>query len=143
MAKYLAHGTAVQFDSQNIGGLISVSIPDRTRGEAEVTDSDSAGDREWIAGLREGGSVELTFRHDPDDAGQQALQWNFDTPAGNAIVPCRITLPEAATSSGGSRTFNFDGFVTAPPQGALGLVDDEAAEQTATIKVAGPVSVVA
>lgn len=141
MAKYLPHGTTVRINSILIGGLTSVSIPDRTRGEAETTDSDSAFDREYIPGLRDGGSIELTFRHDPDDVGQQTLESNFDANGAAAVVPIQITLPDTATLAAGSRVYAFDGFVTAPPQGDLGLVDDEPAEQTATIKVAGAVSV--
>ena len=139
MAKYLPHGTTVSINSQLVGGLISVSTPDRTRGEAEVTDSDSGFDREYIPGLREGGSIELTFRHDPADAGQQELNDNFDDDGQSAVVPIVITLPTEAGSNG--RVYSFDGFVTAPPQGDLGLVEDEPAEQSATIKVAGTVSI--
>jgi hypothetical protein len=141
MSKYLAHGTQFSIGSVDVGGLISVGIPDRTRGEAEITDSDSAGDREYVAGLREGGTVELTFRHDPDDAGQLALEANFDLAAGSAVEECVITLPDAGTSPSGSRTYTFDGFVISAPSGDLGLVDDEAAEQSATIKVATGVTI--
>ncbi len=137
MAKYLPHGTTVSVNSQAIGGLISVSIPDRTRGEAETTDSDSGFDREFIPALRDPGSVELTFRHDPEDAGQLELNENFDDDGDSAVVPVTITLPSEA---GSNRVYSFDAFVTAPPQGDLGLVEDEAAEQTATLRVAGPVS---
>ncbi|KKL63125.1 hypothetical protein LCGC14_2178260, partial [marine sediment metagenome] len=95
----------------------------------------------YIAGLREGGSVELTFRHDPDDTGQVALETNFDANGAAAVEEIVITLPAAATSGSVARTYTFDGFVTTPPTGDLGLVDDAAAEQTATIKVASPVTV--
>lgn len=139
MPKYLPHGTTFQIGSFTVGGLISVSIPDRSRGEAETTDTDSAGDRAWIAGLREGGSVELTFRHDPDDTGQLQLETNFNAAGAAAIESCVITLPAAATAASGSRTYTFNAFVTTPPSGDLGLADDEAAEQTATLKLAGTV----
>ena len=141
MSEYLPHGTTFQIGSTLVGGLIGVGVPDRTRGEAETTDTNDSFDRKYIAGLREGGGVELTFRHDPDDAGQAALEANYGANGPSAIEQCVITLPAAATSASGSRTYTFDGFVTAAPSGDLGLVDDEAAEQSATIKVAGAVTV--
>lgn len=70
MARYLAHGAQVLIGSIPIGGLTSIGIPDRTRGEAEVTDSDSNFNKEFIGGMRDPGHVKLTFRHDPEDAGQ-------------------------------------------------------------------------
>ncbi len=140
--KYLPHGTTVTIGSVAIGGLLTVGVPDRSRGAAETTDTDSAFDRSYIPGLREGGSVELSFRHDPDDAGQQALETNFDADGVTAVEEVVITLPDVGTSSSGGRTYTFDGFVTTPPTGDLGLTDDEAAEQSATIKVATAVSIV-
>lgn len=139
--KYLPHGTTVTINSQPIGGLISVGTPDQTRGEAETTDSASNFDRSFVPGLRDGGSVSLTFRHDPDDPGQQELESNFATNGQDAVVSCLITLPDEGTSGSDSRTYAFDGFVTAPPKGDLGLVDDAVAEQTATIRVAGAVTI--
>ena len=125
-----------------IGGLISVSIPDRTRGEAETTDTASGGSRAYFAGLREGGSVTLSFRHNPDNLGQKELESNFNLAGGStAVKQCVITLPDPATSSAGSRTYTFDAFVTTPPTGELDLVGDEAAVQSATLKVAGAVTI--
>lgn len=141
MSKYLPHGSTFSINSVLVGGLVGLSVPARTRGEAESTDSDSGGDREYLAGLREGGTVELTFRHDPDDVGQQQLETNYEAVGQVAIVECVLTLPDDATVASGPRTYTFDGFVTAAPQGDLQLVDDEVAQQTATIKVAGAVAV--
>jgi hypothetical protein len=142
MARYLPHGTTFSVNSQLVGGLTSISIPDRSRGEAEITDSNSAFDREYLPGLREGGSVELTFRHNPDDVGQGELETNFNTNGDSAIVSCVLTLPDASLAGGGSRKYTFQGFVTAPPNGDLNLADDEAAELSATIKVADAAVVV-
>ena len=141
MSKYLPHGTTVTIGSQLIGGLISVSIPDRSKGEAEITDSDSGGDREWIAGLRDGGNVEITMRHDPDDLGQIALETNYNAIGGAEVEEIVITLPAAATALTGSQTYTFDAFVTAALHGDLGLEADEAAEQTATLRVDGAVTI--
>lgn len=139
MAKYLPHGTTVTFNAIAIGGLISVSIPGRNRGAAETTDSNSAGDRSYIAGLREGDSCQLSFRHDPTDTGQLQLETNFSLDGSGAVKSCVITLPVSAKSP--ARTYTFNAFVTIPPSGDLALVDDTTAVQTATFKVAGPVTI--
>jgi len=139
--KYLPHGTTFQIGSFLVGGLISVGIPDRSRGEAETTDTDSSGDREFIAGLRDGGSVELTFRHEPDDVGQLQLETNFNAAGAAAVESCVITLPAVATGASGSRTYTFNAFVTSPPSGDLGLADDDAAEQSATLKLTSSVTI--
>lgn len=139
MAKYLPHGATFTINGSAVGGLISITIPDRTKGEVETTDSSDAFIRKYIAGLREGGSVELSFRHDPLDVGQLALETNYGLDGSGAVKQCVITLPLTAKSP--ARTYTFDGFVTSPPSGELGLVDDEAAVQSATIKVAGAVTI--
>lgn len=139
MAKYLPHGTTVTFNGSLIGGLLSVTIPDRSKGEAETTDSDSTFDRRFIAGLREGGSCELSFRHDPTNVGQLALETNYGADGSGAVKTCVITLPTTAKSP--ARTYTFDAFVVTPPSGELGLIDDEVATQSATLKVAGPITI--
>lgn len=139
MAKYLPHGTTFSINAIAIGGLVSISIPDRTRGEAETTDSGSAFDRRFIAGLRDGGNVELTFRHDPTDTGQQQLETNYGLDGSGAVKSCVITLP--LTAKNPARTYTFDGFVVTAPSGDLPLVDDEVAMQSCTIRVAGPVTI--
>lgn len=141
MSKYVAHGTSLKIGNTRIGGLISVSIPDRSRGEAEITDSDSS-DRKFIAGMRDPGSMTITVRHDPDDAGQNAVDNNFNAAFGSEVVTWVLTLPGAATASpspGGVQAYTFDGYVSKPFSGDLALADDKAAELTATIRVSGPV----
>lgn len=139
MAKYLPHGTTFTINGIAVGGLISITIPDRSKGEVETTDSGDAFNRKYISGLREGGNVELSFRHNPADTGQLQLETNYSLDGSGAVKQCVITLP--ATAGSPQRTYTFDGFVTVPPSGELGLVDDEAAIQSSTIKVAGPVTV--
>lgn len=143
--KYIAHGTQVLIGSTPIGGLISVGIPDRSRGEAETTDSDSGFDREFIAGLRDPGHVTLNMRHNPEDGGQQALIDNFEAPGGEELTQFQIILPAAAVAGSPAPspgyTFSFEGYVSAPPAGDLALASDQAAELSATIRVTGPVTV--
>ena len=139
MAKYLPHGTTATFNAIAIGGLVSISIPDRTRGDAETTDSGSGFDRSYIPGLREGGTVEMTFRHNPVDVGQLELETNYGLDGSGAVKSMVITLPASAKSP--QRTYTFNAYVIAPPKGDLPLVDDTVALQSATIKVAGPVTI--
>ena len=141
MPKYLPHGTQFSINAIPVGGLVTVSLPDRSKGEAEATDTDSGGDREFIPGLRDPGSIELTFKHVADDPGQMELESNYDIIGNEAIVECIITLPEEATTASGRRTYTFDGFVSTPPNGELALPDDETAELSATIRVTGPVGI--
>lgn len=136
MAKYLPHGTTLSFNGVLVGGLTSVSVPERSRGEAETTDSGASFNRVFLPGLRDGGSVNLTFRHDPADTGQLQLETNFNTDGSGALKTCVITLPAP-----GTRTYTFTGFVIKPPTGDLGLVDDSPAEQSATIRVSGVVTI--
>lgn len=140
MAKYLPHGTTVSFNSVTLGSIVSVSTPSRSKGMAESTDSDSSYEREYIPGLRENGEIEIVFRHDPDDAGQQELETNYATDGNAAVVECVITLPSDATATG-TRTYTFDAFVMNAPSGDLDLTADETAEQTVTIKVASAVTI--
>jgi len=136
MAKYLPHGTTVTFNGTAIGGLITVSVPTRTRGDAETTDSGASFNRTFLPGLRDGGSVNLTFRHDPADAGQLQLETNYNTDGSGALKTVTIVLPAP-----GTRTYTFTGFVTKPPEGDLALVDDNVAQQTATIRISGSVTI--
>jgi len=136
MAKYLPHGTTVSFNAIAIGGLVSVTIPERGRGDAETTDSGASFNRTFLPGLRDGGSINLTFRHDPADAGQLALESNFNTDGSGALKTVVVTLPAP-----GTRTYTFTGFVTKPPVGDLALVDDNVAMQSATIRVSGVVTI--
>lgn len=137
--KYLPHGTTFTINAKAVGGLISVTVPEQTRGEAETTDSGSGFNRSFMPGLREGGNVELTFRHDPEDVGQLELETNFGLDGSNALKQCVLTLPATAVSP--ARTYTFVGFVSKTPSGELGLIDDTVAQQTATVKVAGLVTI--
>lgn len=135
--KFIAHGASVTFASSDIGGLVSFGAPERTKGEAESTDNDSGGDREYIPGLREGGSVTFEYRFIDGDAGQDALETNYD--ADNAKEECVITLPSSATDGSTVVTWTFDCFVTALSV-ELPQTEDETVTGTATVKVDGGVT---
>jgi hypothetical protein len=137
MAKYLPHGTTFTFGGVAVGGLVSIGVPDRTRGAAETTDSSSGFNRDYIPGLRDTGNVELSFRHDPADTGQIALVANYNNDTSGNVVTCVLTLP--AIAGGSNRTYTFDAFVIKAPSGALALTDDTTAELTCSLQVASPV----
>ncbi len=59
MSKFFAHGTTISIGGTIVKNLVSIEMPDRTKGDVEMTDGDSAGDREYVPGLREGDN--LTF----------------------------------------------------------------------------------
>lgn len=139
MPKFLPHGSTVSFNGVLIGGLISVALPDSAKEEAETTDTDSGGDREFIPGLRDHGSLDVVCRYDPEDAGQIELENNFDaspSPSQEVI----ITLPASATVGATTVTFTFDAFVNASRQGDLDLVGSEAAQVTFGLRATGTVT---
>lgn len=137
MAKFLPHGTTVSFNAIPIGGLMSVSFPDAVKEEAETTDTDSGGAREYIPGLRDHGSFDLTVRYDPEDLGQIALEDNFDANP-SPTQECIITLPASAAAT--AVTYTFDAFVISSRDGDLNLVDSTAAEVTFALRVTGDVT---
>jgi len=136
MAKFRAHGVDVTIGAADIGGLTSIVTPDRQRGEAETTDNKSGGDREFLPGLRDNGTLDLEFRTDVEDAGQVALRDNFE---GDVVEQVVITLPTAAATTT-PVTFTFDAFVTNFQWGEFPQADDEPANGSATLKVDGAVT---
>lgn len=135
MAKYHAHGASVTIGGTAIGGMATIGLPDETRGEVEVTDHDSGGDREYLPGLRDAGSVTLEGRHDPEDTGQVALRTNYNGSASAQVV---ITLPGASATTS-PVTYTFDAFVTALG-GELAGDGDDPGNFSATLKVDGAVT---
>ena len=135
MAKFLAKGSTVVFNSLTIGSVASITLPDASKEEVDVTTHDSTGVyREFLAGLADPGTVTLECMYDPDDAGQQELVDNFNA-AGNTVEQCRITLPAAAAVS--TITVTFDAFVQAMP-GDLPGTTAAPATRTFTLRVTGP-----
>lgn len=135
MPKYLPHGTTVEFGSVPIGGLLGVMPPQRSRGSAETTDGDSAGVREWIAALAEGGEVTIRVRKDPEDAGQQALLADLDAAPGSAGEEVVIQTPSASTAGAHDHRWTFDAHVTGVTPGDHAQDADEVATEDYTLKV--------
>lgn len=103
----------------NIGGL------DLTADEIDVTDHDSEdGFREFISGLKDGGSVSLEGNF-TDDASQKDL---LNLLVSGTVVPMTIAFPD------GLATWSFEGFVSG--FGTEGPLDDKI-PFTASVKVSG------
>lgn len=64
----------------SIGEITDSSIGSRTFDKVEVSNFDSDIDKEYIKGLREPGSGDITFNRVTDDAGQLALEAAFESP---------------------------------------------------------------
>lgn len=133
--KFWAHGTVVTFDSVPIGGLTEVGLPEESKEEVEVTSHDSEGWREFTPGLRDGGTVALTMRIRPSDAGQMALRANFR--ADGETAETVITLPPDPENSGFQLTATFMAFVM---DLGGGLPFDDAGERTVTLRIDGPIA---
>ncbi len=137
MSKFFAHGTALSIGGSAIGSLVSIDMPERTKGDIEITDAESAGDREYIPGLREGDSITFECRREDQDVGQIALRTNYEADGTTAAIV--LTLPASATSGATTITYSFTGYVNSLG-GSLPQVDDDAASLTASIKVTGAVT---
>jgi predicted secreted protein len=122
-----AHGSTLFFDSIYVSGLTSISLPDQSKDPIEVTSHDSAGWRERVAGLRDGGTITLGARLVPEDAGQQALDDNFNSDVDVDIV---ITAPPDSNSNQVSWTFQGNVSATGGE-----LPFDDAAEVSYTIQI--------
>ena len=136
---FWAHGTTVSFDSVAIGGLTSITLPEPTRGQVDVTDTNSGGVRDFVAGMLDSGELTLEGLRIFGDAGQTALRDNAQDP--DALREVVISLPARASGSSDVITITFDAFVLTPPGGTLPLVDETAATFTATLKVSGAITV--
>jgi len=136
MAKFRAHGVDVTIGGTDIAGLTSIVTPDRQKGEGEITDNKSGGNREFLPGLRDNGTLDLEFRTDVEDAGQVALRDNLE---GDATAQVVITLPPAAATTT-PVTFTFDAFVTNFQWGEFPQADDEPASGSATLRVSGAIT---
>lgn len=134
--KYSAHGTVVTVDSVQVTGLTSISIGGGSVGEAETTDSDSGGVREFVAGLSDSGQLTLELRHIPGDAGQANLR---TLKTSRVVVEVVVTLPATATDATEDATLTFDAYVQTFDY-ELPTAEDQAASATCTLRISGAVS---
>lgn len=77
MAKIKSFGIGVTVATNAIGGLTDVSIPGVDVSMIDTTTHDSSGGyREYVAGLKDAGSLELTGKYNYSDVGQDYLKDN-------------------------------------------------------------------
>lgn len=137
MTRFHAHGTTVEFASATVGQLTTITLPDRSRGDVQITVGESGFDHEFIPGIRDNGTFSIEFVLDVDDTGQQALRTNFESDQDLATV--FVTLPARATSNT-SVVYRFRGYVQSFPEGELPQESADPASASATIKVSGGVT---
>lgn len=137
---FWAHGMAVSFDSHDVGGITSISLGGSERGDVEITDNDSQGDRQYVPGLRENGEMTIECRYVPTDAGQLALVANRNeaSPTPATMV---ITLPPGSNPNSASDpvVLSFDCYVKGSPI-ELPASEETPAGRTFTLKITGPIS---
>jgi predicted secreted protein len=113
----------------DIAEVNSITGPSMTRETIDVTSLDSTGGyREFIAGFRDGGTVELNMNFTRD--GYIVMKNDFES---DVLQDYQIALPDT-----GGTTFDFKGLVTDLP---LDIPTDDKITVTVTIKVSGPVTV--
>lgn len=131
MPKFFAHGAGLTFNGSAVGGLLDIPLPENEAEEIEETDMDSAGWREWRAGLKDGGTIELLCRRIPGDAGQDALV----TALGGDAEAVVITAPGGT----GEPQWTFNAAVLKAGGGTL-YWEGQVADFTATLRVSGEVT---
>lgn len=133
MPAFFAHGTAISIGGTAIAGLTAITLPDETRDDVETTSHNSTGDRSFLPGLRDSGTVTIEGNLLVDDAGQTALRTNYD--ADNTTAAFVITLASSAAAT--AVTYTFTGYVS-----SLGgdTPFDDKGTFTASIKVTGSVA---
>ena len=134
--KFSPHGTTVAVNSVDVEGIVNIELTGGDVGEAETTDSASAGVREYVAGLSDSGELTLELRYIPGATGQLNLQ---TLKASRAIVEVVITLPDAATDDSDVATLTFDAYVRTFDW-SLPTAEDEAGMATAVLRVTGGIS---
>lgn len=127
-----AHGSTLLFDSILVGGLTSIGLPDQTKETVEVTAHDSGGWRDRLPGLRDGGTVTIAARIVPDDAGQQALDDNYNS--GDVVGVVIETAPDEDSNV---VSWEFDAYVSAT---GGDLPFDDAADINWTLQIVGAVT---
>jgi len=113
-----------------IGQINSISGPTMSRDTIDVTSLDSTGGyREFIAGFRDPGTVQLTMNF--TGATYDIMHGDFEDPADQFY---EILFPAA----GGNYSFEFAGLVTELP---VEITADDKVTSTVTIKISGAVTV--
>lgn len=113
-----------------IGRLTSIGVPGPTKPEIDVTDFDSTG-AEFLPGLPDFGSMDLSGNYDAEDAGQQVL---FDDAQSTATSTRNFRIDFTRQDM----RFSFSGYVSkfTPTAGGVGA----AYTFDASVRVSGAVT---
>ncbi len=126
MAKIKSYGVTVTVASNSIGGLTDVSPGGTEVNFVDITTHDSSGGwKEFVGGLKDGGTLELTGAYDSTNTGQDYLRANP-----GASGSCVVTFSDTSTCS---FTGIIGGFATSAPL-------DDKVEFTCSIKITGAVT---
>lgn len=139
MPGFFAHGATMTIERPSAGspvaidGLLDIPLPDREREDVEITDQNSAFEREYVPGLRDNGALDMTMRMVPSDTGQAALQANHE--ADGEIAEFVITAPSHISPR---PRWTFDGYVRT--RGGTLYWENTAAERTVSVRVTSSVT---
>jgi len=126
MAKIKSFGVAVSVATNAIGGLTDVSVSGTDVTFVDITTHDSSGGfKEFVGGLKDGGTLELSGKYDIADTGQIYLRANP-----GASAACVVTFSDNSTAS---FTAIVGGYSTTNPL-------DDAVDFSASLKVTGAVT---
>lgn len=132
MAGFFGHGAQLLFNSIPVAGCLDLPTPEQAREEVEITDMNSNFFREFVPGLIDNGTLDITLRWVPGDVGQQELK---DSLGSTVAVPVEILGPTHMTPR---ERISFDGFTQS--LGGTFFWENTAAEIALTLRVTGPVT---
>jgi hypothetical protein len=124
-----ASGTATPVAFTKISNIKTFETPEASSSEVDVSNLDSTG-KEFLMGLRDGGTVSLDTDYDKSDAGQVACRaaWLANP---QPLKPFKILLPDATAVT-------FNAYVKkAPIKGGV----DQALKSTIDLRVSGGVTI--
>lgn len=128
-AAILCQGTTMTFDSNAVGGLMSITgIGSGSATEIDITTFASTA-KEFTQGLRDFGSISIKLRRNQDDVGQAAM---FTAMASQLTKTVVITLP--------SSTANVATFTAFVQSLSTDLEADGAVTGTAVLRITGAVA---
>lgn len=130
MSGFFGHGAGITFGGSAIGGLLDVPLPGQEAEEIEETDMDSGGFREFMAGLVDGGSLDLVVRMINGDVGQDAMVAAIGGAAGAVVIQ--------APGGTGELEWQFAALVLG--YGGTLFWEGATAERTFTLRVSGKVT---
>lgn len=131
MAGFFAHGATISFNAVQLGGVLDIPLPEEVLDEIETTDMDSALRREFVSGLIDGSTLDITMRMIVGDLGQAELRTNVGSGTEQAVI---IQAPGGM----GQPEWTFNAFVQT--YGGTLFWESSAAERTVTLRITGAVT---